>query len=395
MTDWVGTENPFLRKAVTALRSSANAVQVNAAADLMMSGNIPQTHRVVACRGGDRTVIEERPMPTPSHGEILLRLRVVGLCGTDLFKLDTGAATPGQVLGHELVGEVVGRGTGVTRFEDGDRVTVPHHVPCGECELCRRGAETMCAVFRENLLAPGGFAEHILVRPRAQELAARVLPDGLADEAAVFMEPAACVLRGIRKASPGGVGAMLILGAGSMGLLHLLVLKALWPDLGVVVSDPVEERREQASRLGADQAVAPDEAADAIQTATGGLGADTVFDTVGGAKPLSDGLALTRKGGAVVLFAHAPDVGSASGGGVADFEINELFKRERRVIGTYSGSIAEQAEIFRLLTEGKLDPAPLVTHCLPLNEFERGVELAKTRRALKVLFAPISGAGAD
>ena len=182
---------------------------------------------------------------------------------------------------------------------------------------------------------------------------------------------------------------MLILGAGSMGLLHLLVLKALWPDLGVVVSDPVEERREQASRLGADQAVAPDEAADAIQAATDGLGADTVFDTVGGARPLSDGLALTRAGGAVVLFAHASD------GGVADFEINELFKHERRVIGTYSGSIAEQAEIFRLLTEGKLDPAPLVTHCLPLDEFERGVELAKTRRALKVLFAPISGAGVD
>ncbi len=361
----------------------------------MMSGKILQTHRVVACRGGGRTVIEERPVPTPGDGEILLRLRVAGLCGTDLFKLDTGTATPGQVLGHELVGEVVGRGRGVTRFEDGDRVAVPHHAPCGACELCRRGAETMCAVFRESLLEPGGFAERILVRPRAQELAARALPDGLPDEAAVFMEPAACVLRGIRKAAPGGVGATLILGAGSMGLLHLLVLKALWPDLCVVVSDPVEERRGQALRLGADQAVAPDEAAGAIKTATGGLGAETVFDTVGGAKPLSDGLDLTRAGGAVVLFAHAPDAGSASGGGLADFEINELFKRERRVIGTYSGGIAEQAEIFRLLTEGKLDPAPLVTHRLPLDEFERGVELAKTRQALKVLFSPLPGAGAD
>ncbi|HJM42462.1 MAG: alcohol dehydrogenase catalytic domain-containing protein [Nitrospinota bacterium] len=343
----------------------------------------PPTHRVVACRGGDRTEIEERPVPKPGDEELLLRLRVVGLCGTDLYKLGTGAGSPGQVLGHEVVGKIVNKGRRVTRFEDGDRVAVPHHVPCGACHLCRRGAETMCGVFRENLLEPGGFAEYILVRPRAQNLAARKIPDGLPDEAAVFMEPAACVLRGVRRAGADGVGAMLILGAGSMGLLHLLVLKALWPEVEVVVSDPVAERRAHAVRLGADKAVNPSgEAADAIRDMTGGLGAETVFDTVGGAQPLGEGLALSREGGAVVLFAHAPE------GGRADFEINDLFKHERRVIGTYSGGTAEQAEIFRLLTEGKLDPAPLATHRLPLDDFERGVELARTRQALKVLFTP-------
>ena len=344
---------------------------------------IPKTHYVVACRGGAKTVIEERPVPIPGEKEILLRLRVVGLCGTDLFKLKAGTAMPGQVLGHELVGEVVGLGCRVTHFEIGDRVVVPHHVPCGECDLCLRDAETMCSVFKDHLLEPGGFAEHILVRPRAQELAARKIPDDLPDEAAVFMEPAACVLRGIRKAGIDGNGTIVILGAGSMGLLHLLVLKALWANLKVVISDPIKERSTHALRLGADQVVSPDEAVDAIKISTLGLGAEAVFDTVGGAKPLLDGFALTREGGAVVLFGHSSNFERA------DFEINQLFKYERRVIGTYSGSISEQAEAFRLLIEKTLDPAPLVTHRLPLNEFERGLEFAKIRQALKVLFTPI------
>ncbi len=138
---------------------------------------------------------------------MLLKLRVVGFCGTDLFKLKTGTAPAGGVLGHELVGTVAALGEGVSGFALGDRVVVPHHVPCGECVLCRRGAETMCAIFKENLLEPGAFADHILVRPRAVAQAARKLPDGLSDESAVFMEPAACVLRGIDRSGLTGEGS--------------------------------------------------------------------------------------------------------------------------------------------------------------------------------------------
>ncbi|HBC07027.1 MAG TPA: hypothetical protein DC046_05505, partial [Rhodospirillaceae bacterium] len=82
-------------------------------------------NNVIACRGGDATVLEPRPVPEVGAGEMLLKLRVVGFCGTDLFKLDTGAAQPGTVLGHELVGEVVALGDGVTEFQTGDRIAVP------------------------------------------------------------------------------------------------------------------------------------------------------------------------------------------------------------------------------------------------------------------------------
>ena len=349
----------------------------------MTAAPIPRTHRVVACRGGDRIELEERAVPEPGAAEILLRLRVVGLCGTDLFKLDTGAVTCGQVLGHELVGEVVASGAGVRGFRRGDRIAVPHHVACGECHLCRQGAQTMCAMFRENLLEPGGFADHVLVRERALSLAAHKLPAGLADEAAVFLEPAACVLRGIDRSGLDAAGIAVVLGAGSMGLLHLLVLRARWPGLAVIMTDLAAHRCEMAIRLGAGACVGcAEQLREGVLEASAGRGADAVFDTIGGTQALEQGLELTRDGGTVVLFAHAPDTARAG------FELNRLFKHERRIVGTYSGGLREQHEIFELLVGGGLDPSPLATHRLPLDEFDRGVELVRDRRALKVLFTP-------
>ncbi len=345
--------------------------------------SIPNSHRVVVCRGGDRIALEERRLALPQAGELLLRLRVAGLCGTDLFKLETGSAPAGTVLGHELVGEIACVGEGVEAFRVGDRVAVAHHVACGQCALCRRGAVTMCEAFKENLLAPGGFAEHVLVKARATALAARTLPTDLADEVAVFMEPAACVLRGICKAGVETDGIAAVQGAGGMGLLHVLVLKALHPHLRTLVIEPLEARRRLARALGADAAAAPgSEADERLMEMSNGLGADAVFDTVGGGAALDSALALTRRAGTVVLFAHAPE------GERAGFELNALFKHERRVLGSYSGGLEEQARVFAMMTEGMLDPTPLISHRLPLEDFATGVDIARRGEALKILFTP-------
>ena len=339
---------------------------------------------VAACTGEGAVRIESRPRPAPGPGEMLLRLRCAGLCGTDLFKLGNGTAAAGAVLGHEIVGTVAALGAGVQGFAPGDRVAVPHHAACGECALCRRGNEPLCPAFRENLLVPGGFSEWVLVRERAVRATVFGLPPHLADEAAVFLEPAACVLRGVRHARL-TEGCAAILGGGSMGLLHLLVLKAVHPDLRVAVSDPLEERLALARRLGADAAAAPGEATrNAVAELSGSLGADAVFDTVGGAGPLEAALAISRPGGAVVLFAHA-EAGERAG-----FDLNVFFKQERRLLASYSSSLADQREAYRLLVSRRLDPSPLVTHRLPLSRFQEAVALARERRALKVLLVPDS-----
>lgn len=343
---------------------------------------------VAVGRGGE-VRLESRPQPMPGPGEMLLRLRCAGLCGTDLFKLRHGLAPEGAVLGHEVVGTVAALGAGTVGFAPGDRVVATHHASCGDCELCRRGNEPLCPAFRENLLEPGGFSDWVLVRERAVRKTVFGLPTHLSDEAAVFLEPAACVLRGMRHARlaetslPGSHGGVAVLGAGSMGLLHLLVLKAVYPPLPVAVCDPLEERRELACRLGADAAAPPGQAfQQATHELTRGLGADAVFDTVGGAGPLEEALAVSRPGGAVVLFAHA-DSGERAG-----FDLNAFFKSERRLLGSYSSALADQREAYRLLVTRRLDPSPLVTHRLPLSRFAEAVALARGRRALKVLLIP-------
>ncbi len=346
-------------------------------------------NKVVACLGGGATALEERPAPAPGPGEMLLRMRVAGFCGTDLFKLATDGAPAGTVLGHELVGTVIALGAGVTRFREGDRIVVPHHVPCGACVLCVGGNETMCDAFRENLILPGAFADTILIRARATVSAAHKVPEALADERAVFVEPAACVLRGINRSGLGRTGAAVILGAGSMGLLHLLVLRALSPDLDIVAVDPAAARLSLAEKLGANAAVSPGSAAlAAVQAVTNGIGADVVFDTVGGNEALAAGIVLTRPGGSIVLFAHAPANSDAR------LDLNAFFKSERRIIATYSGALKEQKAIFDLLVAGTLDPSPLVTHKMPLDDFELGVTLVRKRKALKVLFTPSRGSPA-
>lgn len=347
---------------------------------------------VVACAERGAVRIETRPRPVPGPGEMLVRLRFAGLCGTDLFKLRHATAEAGSVLGHEIVGTVEALGEDTLGFEPGDRVVVPHHVACGVCDLCRRGSETLCPAFRENLLVPGGFSEHVLVRERAVRLAAFGLPPHVPDEAAVFLEPAACVLRGIRQSRltetpaapmPGSTAA--VVGGGSMGLLHLLVLKAVRPGLRVAVSDPLEERLELARELGAEAAVPPGYARDAVDALSDGFGADVVFDTAGGSAALAAALELVRPGGTVVLFAHA---GHAGEGERAGFDLNAFFKNEGKLIATYSSSLAEQREVHRLMAGRRLDPSPLVTHRLPLSRFEEAVELARELRALKILLTP-------
>lgn len=318
-------------------------------------------------------------------GEVLLRVVASGLCGTDLYKL-RHQDQPAQVLGHEIVGEVIDRGEGC-RFEDGDLLVAPHHLACGACAICHGGHETSCEQFRVNLFEPGGFCTHTILRRSAVERASYRLPRDLDALSAVFLEPTACVLRGIERSGIERTGLGLepapttalnfaILGAGSMGLLHLLTLRALGFNAWIAVVEPDEERRSLAEKLGADSVLSPEERAPAERTA------DVVFDTVGTSAALDSGLALARPGGTLVLFAHQPD----------DIEVtlplNRMFRAEQRLVATYSSSLREQSLAFELLSTRSLDPRPLVTHQLPLDAFEEAVRLCREGRALKVVFRP-------
>ncbi len=337
--------------------------------------------KVARTAAGGGLELVDAPAPEIGDGEALIELVCCGLCGTDLHKLAEPGRPAGEVLGHEVVGRVIE--TRTHKLALGDRVVAPHHAPCGACRPCRSGAETMCPRFAENLLDPGGFSERIRLRRRAVELTVRKLDAGLPDKAAVFVEPAACVLRGVDRAGLSGDAAeVAVLGAGSMGLLHLLILRATFPAVRIVFAEPDPGRRAIATELGADFAAPPAEVVETARGAPPEGGVDAVFDTAGGQEAFDLALDVTRPGGRVVLFAHAARDASVA------FDVNRVFRSERQVIGAYSSGPAEQARALDLLLQGKLDPTPLVTHRLPLNRAAEAVELCRRRQTLKVLLHP-------
>ncbi len=334
--------------------------------------------RAAVTTGDGHLQVESVPVPKPDRGEALIATRLSGVCGTDLVKLDQRRTTPGTVLGHELVADVLEVGDGCP-LKVGQRTVAVHHVACGECRLCRADAETQCPTFRENLLEPGAFSEVVLLRARACTEAVWPLPEHVTDEAAIFLEPAACVLRSVTKGLPSDLQrpTVIVLGAGSMGQLHGLVLKIARPDAGVLVLEPRPERRQQARRAGLEVAP-PEDLESKLEQLGSPDGVDAVFDTAGGHQALMTALSAVRPGGRCVLFAHSKSP--------EPFDLDLVFKSEKAVVGSYSGGRAEQQTIFRWLSEGDLDPAPLTTHIVPLDEVDKALELCRRAGALKVAF---------
>ncbi len=342
---------------------------------------------VTGSNGANR--LEQVEIERPVRGELVLALEGCGLCGTDLFKIHQRRASTNQamtdvVLGHELVGTVESVGTDCA-FAIGDRLVVAHHVPCGKCDLCRHDAETSCDAYQENLLMPGGFCERVLISERAVHNSAFRLSVSVPTERAIFLEPTACVLRGIEKA---GIKPLMqraprvaIAGCGSMGLLHLLTLRQIQPNSTVHMVDPDTQRQQQARALGADTVSDSLESEDSTALLDGAL-FDTVFDTVGAGSIPRAAQHRLRPGGTLVLFAHGEREQTT------EVDSNEFFRAEQRIVATYSSGRMDQVRAAELINSPRFDPGVLVTHRLPLNRINDAVQLANNRQALKVLLTP-------
>ena len=330
-------------------------------------------------RGGGRLVAEDWPIPAIGAGEILLRLKGCGLCGSDIAKIVDPATRGPAVLGHEVVGEVTALGAGVTGYALGDRVVAAHHVPCGSCHFCRRGSESMCAAFRTSNLDPGGFAEYVRVpAPNVLHATFRV-PPHVGDEAASFVEPLGCCLRAVRRARVEPGDTAVVVGLGSIGCLFVQLLRRA--GAAVVGCDPLADRAELATKLGAAVAGPPDAARRAQRELTGGRGADLVVVTGGGAEVLPWAAGTLRDGGSIHYFA-------GGGGDALPLRLEALYHRELTITATYSSSPADLTDAFRLIVAGAIDVGRLFTHRVPLERLASGVDLMRRREALKVYVTP-------
>src|SRR3989442_399209 len=173
----------------------------------------------------DDVRIVDIPKPRIGPGEILVKVRSSGICGSDVMEWYRRPKAP-LVLGHEIAAEVVEVGAGVDRVKVGDRVFVSHHVPCGECRYCLAGHETVCDTLRTTKFDPGGFAEFVRVPAVNVKHGVFALPKGISDDEGVFVEPFACVVRGQRLAGFRPGHTVVVIGSGVAGLLHGKIGKA-------------------------------------------------------------------------------------------------------------------------------------------------------------------------
>jgi L-iditol 2-dehydrogenase len=275
-------------------------------------------------------------VPEPDGGGLLVRVRACGLCGSDVEKL--GRAPAGTVLGHEIAGEL----------ENGDRVTVVSHVPCGTCERCLAGHQSTCGEFRASRVEPGGFAELL----RASHCVP--VPAELDELATVYVEPLACILRAVEHVPRGTV---LVVGCGSVGLLFMQVLLRRGDEVAVL--DPRADRLARALELGATEVRDP--VAAAVLTAPAGL---------------NDALARLEPGGTLVVFGAPPDPVPAA--------LDAIYRKELSVVGSRSATPAYFRGAIGLLPWLELPAA----RSLPLDRFAEGVDLYRRGEALKVVFRP-------
>lgn len=344
---------------------------------------ITQSMKAIVYHAYDDIRLENRPTPVIGDEEVLVRVHGCGLCGSDILKIAQQAQPPVK-LGHEVTGVVARRGSAVRDFEVGQRVVVAHHVPCGHCHYCRHSNYSMCAAFKASNLDPCGFSEYIRVPAEHVRSTLLALPDSLSDEEGSFVEPLACCVRAVRRTPLLAGDSVVVMGLGSVGLLMLQAARALGGGSEEAVRvygvDLLPERLQLARELGADGvfAATADEAGLLLEDVTGGRGADAAIITAPGSKPFQQAIAGVRKGGTVNVFAAHT--------GTMPLDLEALYTREMTIIASYSSSPEDLRIALDLLASGKVRVDRLISHRLPLERFNEGVELMRERKALKVYF---------
>lgn len=324
--------------------------------------------------------IVERPVPSLDSGEVLLRVELCGVCASDLLALDgiVSDYTPPVVLGHEISGWVAeSRSPNVSV---GSRASVYPMLTCGECVYCRRDQDKYCPHLKGvGHDFDGGFADYVrLPKALVERGGLMTMPSEVPPEQAMFLEPLACVVLALDETPLGENVA--VLGAGPIGLMFVQLLRRR--GVGVLVVEPLAHRREVAQALGAEATFAPNkEEYSRLREITSG-GADTAIVATDHASALEGAFAVIRRGGALNFFGLSPK------GRTLSLELEQLHFQGYRIQATWAFSRASFTTAHRLIVEGNLDFASLLTHRFPLDQANEAVAFARERRGIKVALDP-------
>lgn len=317
--------------------------------------------------------IEEIQMPKTTAGNVLIKIHACGICGTDMhiFDGDEGAApTPkGTVLGHEFSGEIVEAGEGVSKFKVGDRVCVDPNQLCGECEYCLGGIGHFCEnITGIGTTVNGGFAEYVSV-PASQ---AYKFSEDLDYEQAAMTEPVACCLHGIDMCDISCGDTVAVIGGGMIGLIMLQLAK-IKGAARLIMIEPIEEKRNEAKRLGADITIDPfSEDTEKILKKKGIDRINTVIECVGRPQTMEQAISIAGKKSTVMLFGLTKPDDTIS---VKPFE---LFKKEIVLKASYINPYTQKRAL-SLIESGKIDVKSMIYKKIPLDELPKVLADKKNR----------------
>ena len=311
----------------------------------------------------------EQPQPGP--GEVLIKVMASGICGTDIHILEGEYLGAYPVIpGHEFAGVVVQTGHAVSRIKVGDKVAVEPNIACDNCSYCLNNQQNFCENWQAvGVTLPGGMAEYVIAPEKA------VFNIGeLEFEEGAFVEPLSCVLHGVQKTSIRLADRVVILGAGPIGILLLQAVKVQGAQ-SVTVVELDQARAETAQAFGADQ----------IYRSLDGLPKDAfevVIDATGVIPVMKRTPEFARKGGKILLFGVPPKT-------KVEFDAFTLFLKGLIILTSYT-SVRNSLQAIDLLKNKRIDVKSLISHRLPLAEFEHGVNLIKNKQenVKKVIITP-------
>ncbi|MHB1653541.1 MAG: zinc-dependent alcohol dehydrogenase [Desulfitobacteriaceae bacterium] len=358
-----------------------------------MNFEIPDKMKALVLYAKDDVRMAEKSVPKPGPGEVLIKVEACGICGTDVKIITKGMPKMPPygdfTFGHEWAGTVVGLGETVDEFHVGDRVAIEAHKGCGRCDNCLAGNYTACLNYgrldkghrTSGMTVDGGFAEYAVQHINS----IYKIPDNISFVEATYVTTAGCALYAIDKVGGYISGdTVLIIGPGPIGLSVVQGAKALGADKIILVGTRAD-RLAKGMELGATHTINIREEANPVAKVmeiTGGKGAEKVFECAGNSESFELAIKSAKKGGDVCLVSFYKEPVTAN----LDYVVlNQITLYSVRGEGNSNCKRA-----LSLMSQGRIDAKPIMTHTFPLEEFHTGLDYFVNRKdgAMKVVIIP-------
>jgi L-iditol 2-dehydrogenase len=339
-------------------------------------------------RGDGNTELRDVDEPKCGEDEVLVEVESAGICGTDLHILhgdETTFYTPPVVIGHEYCGRVVEAGGDVQGITVGERVTSPATVPCGECYFCRTNHQNRCIGANKKIIgvsrANGAFAKYMVVPVRI----VHKVPQNVSSESAALAEPIACVVHAaIERVNVRPGETVVIQGPGPMGLIATQIAAVQGAGMIIVTGTSADDERLRITKkLGANVTinVEKENVVKLVSEMTSGLGADVVFEASGSATARRQAFDLVRRCGRIGYI-------GLTGRPKEEANLDNVIEKELDIVGSWGTVWTSWKTTLALLASGKIMTEPLISHRLPLEDWEKGFDLMGRKEGLKILLKP-------